>query len=135
MIPAVRDGAALRARRPRRRRRRAARRPAACGRVRDRAYPTATWSGQRRTRDLSLAVHLRDAHGLLVHEAPGPVLARLERPHDRVPLRPGVLGGVPLGRAVAAAHAAALEADAQMEPLRALRKAVLAAVDRLRQLG
>src|SRR4051794_15538005 len=46
-----------------------------------------------------------------------------------------VRGRVLVRRAVAAAHVAALEADAQVQPLAALAQAVLAAVGRLRQLG
>jgi hypothetical protein len=52
----------------------------------------------------------------LVYIAPGPILARLNRPHE------GVLGGVKmLGRVfvfgrIAAAHVAAAQAQAQMNP-------------------
>ena len=46
-----------------------------------------------------------------------------------------VCGGVAIGRVIAAADMAALETDPQMEPFGARRQAVLAAVNRLRQLG
>src|SRR3954468_8536248 len=41
-------------------------------------------SGPRRGRDPRLAADLGDAHRDLVDEAPRPVLARLDRAHDRV---------------------------------------------------
>src|SRR3954462_10007992 len=88
-------------------------------------------SGERRRRDPRLAPDLRDAHRDLVDEAPRPVLARLERAHDRVLVGGGVRAGVAAGRAVAAADVAALEADPQVDPLAAGREAVLAALDGL----
>src|SRR3954449_9494066 len=92
-------------------------------------------SGERRRRDPRLAADLGDAHRDLVDEAPRPVLARLDRAHDRVTIAPGVGAGVAVGGAVAAADVAALEADAQMDPPRAHAQAVLAAVDGLGQFG
>src|SRR4051794_14513348 len=92
-------------------------------------------SGQRRGRDPWRAADLRDPHRDLVEIAPRPVLARLDRAHDRVVLAARVRGRVAVGRAVAAADVAALEADAQVDPPRAHLQAVLAAVDGLRQLG
>src|SRR4051794_2852478 len=92
-------------------------------------------SGERRRRDPRRAVDLRDAHRDLVDEAPRPVLARLDRAHDRVIVAPGVRARVAVGRAVAAADVAALEADAQMGPSRAHAQAGPAAVDGPRQFG
>ena len=47
----------------------------------------------------------------------------------------GVAAGVAVGRVVAAADVAALQADAQVQPHAALAQAVLAAVDGLGELG
>src|SRR3954470_13363865 len=91
-------------------------------------------SGEWRRRDPGLAADLRDAHRDLVDEAPRPVLARLERAHDRMAVGARVLAGVATRRAVAAADAAALQADPQVDPLAAARQAVLAAVDGVGQL-
>src|SRR5205807_657239 len=55
--------------------------------------------------------------GGLVDVAPVPVLARLERPDDRVARCQEVAGGVPAGRVVAAADVAALLADAEVDPV------------------
>src|SRR3954470_23196072 len=91
-------------------------------------------SAQRRGRDPRLAADLGDAHRDLVDEAPRPVLARLERAHDRMAVGARVLAGMAARRAVAAADVAALQADPQVDPLAAARQAVLAAVDGLGQL-
>src|SRR3954451_11108553 len=91
-------------------------------------------SGERRRRDPRLAADIRDAHRHLVDVAPRPVLARLERADDRVLLGARVRGRVTVGRAVAAADVAALEADPQVDPLAAAGEAVLASVDGLGQL-
>ena len=63
----------------------------------------------------------------LVDEAPRPVLAGLERADDRVLGRARVRRGVAVGRVVAAADVAALEADAQVQPEAADGEAVHAA--------
>ena len=81
------------------------------------------------------AMNLGDAHPDLVDEAPRPVLARLERADDRVTGRAGVRARVAVGRVVAAADVAALQADAQVQPEAAGREAVLAAGDGLRAAG
>src|SRR4051812_46062505 len=57
-------------------------------------------SGERRRRDPRRAVDLRDAHRDLVDEAPRPVLARLDRAHDRVIVAAGVRAGVAGGGGV-----------------------------------
>ena len=64
----------------------------------------------------------------LVDEAPAPVLAGLERLHDRVPDLAEMLGGVPVRRVVAAPDVPAGHAQAEVDPLRADAQAVLAAV-------
>src|SRR3954466_13824513 len=99
-----------------------------------RAGLSSSAAGEWRRRDPGLAADLRDAHRDLVDEAPRPVLARLERAHDRMAVGARVLAGVAAGRAVAAADVAALEADAQVDPLPAGREAVLAAVHGLGEL-
>src|SRR5690348_2731128 len=70
---------------------------------------------------LSLEVHL-------VHVAPAPVLARLERLDDRVTGRVEVFGGMPVLRVIAAADVAADQTFAQMDPAVAHLQALLAAV-------
>src|SRR4051794_2226843 len=84
-------------------------------------------SGERRGRDPRRAADLGDAHRDLVDEAPRPVLARLDRAHDRVTVALRVGAGVAVGGAVAAAGAGAPAADAPMEPSRAHCQAVLPA--------
>src|SRR5712692_7220576 len=64
---------------------------------------------------------------LLVFATPAPFLFRLERAHDRMARGMEVLGGVLVGRLVAAAHVTTLQADAQVHPARASPQAVLAA--------
>src|SRR6185295_3351160 len=61
--------------------------------------------------------------------APAPVLARLGRADDRMAGRGMVGGRVPAGRVVAAADVPALLAHAQVDPLHALREALLATGD------
>jgi RNA polymerase sigma factor (sigma-70 family) len=92
-------------------------------------------AAERRRRDARVPVHRRDPHRQLVREAPRPVLARLDRADDRVAAGAGVGGRVAHGRVVAAPDVAALEADPQVQPLRAGGQALGAAVHRLRQLG
>jgi hypothetical protein len=58
----------------------------------------------------------------------------LERPDDRVAGGVRVGSGVTVRRLVAAANVTAFEADPQMEPLLASGEALLAAIDRFRQL-
>src|SRR5918993_1777246 len=93
--------------------------------------PASMAAGQRRGRDAGLTAHLGDAHEHLLLVAPRPDLVRLERADDRM-AGCGVVGRrVPVGRVVAAADVAALQADAQVEPAVAAAQAVLAAVDGL----
>src|SRR4051794_4056023 len=68
-----------------------------------------------------------DPEGDLVDVAPVPVLARLERPDDRVTGVTVVAGGVPVGRVVAAADDAALCAASEVHPAVAGLQALLAA--------
>ena len=58
-----------------------------------------------------------ELEGELVHVAPVPALARLVGADDRVADRMEVAGGVPCRRVVAAAHVAALLADAEVDPV------------------
>lgn len=67
--------------------------------------------GERRRMDR----RLRDEEDL-VHVAIGPLVAGLVRLHQRMPGLEEVAGGVAAGRAVAAPHVAAAEADAQVVP-------------------
>jgi len=71
----------------------------------------------------------------LVHVAPAPVFAWLERADQRVAARVMMGGRVAVGRVVAAADMAALQADAQVQPHASRAQAVLAAGGGLRQLG
>ena len=82
--------------------------------------------------DLRGALHRGNHHRDLVGEAPGPVLARLERANQRVLDALGVCRGVAVRRVVATADMAALEADAEVKPLAANGQAVLAALDGFR---
>src|SRR3954454_18090163 len=101
---------------------------------RARRGPSRGAAAQRRGRDPRLPADLGDAHRDLVDVAPRPVLARLERAEDRVPAALRVRGRMAVRRAGAAADVAALEADAQVDPLATAREAVLAAVDGVGQL-
>src|SRR5215208_927567 len=67
----------------------------------------------------------------LVDVAPDPVLARLRRPRDRVPVVARVPARVPVRRGVAAPDLPAARAHPQVHPAAADREALLAAVDRL----
>src|SRR5690242_4218116 len=58
--------------------------------------------------------------------APAPVLARLERLDDRMPVREGVGPGVPERRRVTAAHVPAGQAQAQVHPRGPQSQALLA---------
>src|SRR5487761_455811 len=60
----------------------------------------------------------------LVLVAPAPVLARFERPDDRMPGAPEMLGRVLVRRAVAATHGTARHAVAQVHPRVPCREAV-----------
>jgi len=64
----------------------------------------------------------------LVHVAPTPILARLERPDDRVSGLTKMCGRVLVLGAVAAAHMPAGHAEAQVHPLVADLKAILTTV-------
>jgi len=79
-------------------------------------------------------MHLGNRHRELVDEAPGPGFAGLDRADDRVTAGPAVRRGVAIGRVVAAADVAALQADAQVQPGVTRQQAVLAAIDGLGQL-
>src|SRR5206468_1580323 len=70
----------------------------------------------------------------VVDVAPAPLLARLERADDRMRRRLTMRGRVAAGRAVAATNVPARETDPQVQPLPAVAQAVLAAVDRRREL-
>src|SRR5262249_32661294 len=89
---------------------------------------------ERRRRDPGLAADPVDEECHVVDVAPVPVLARLERADERVRAHARVRRRMPVGRRVAAANVTAREADAEVQPLVACPKAVLAAVDRGRQL-
>ena len=71
----------------------------------------------------------------LVDVAPAPVLAGLERTNDRVRRGVVVRGRVPVGGVVAAADMPAGQADPEMQPFAARAQAILAAVNRRRQLA
>src|ERR1700755_1860708 len=75
---------------------------------------------------------LLDDERLVVDEAVRPVLSALHRRDDRVSALARVLGGVAVGRRVAAADLAAAATHAQVHPLGAYRQAVLTAVGVLR---
>jgi hypothetical protein len=81
-----------------------------------------------------LAVYVVNDHRELVEEAPRPRFARLERADDWMAARLGVSAGVTTGRAIAAGHLAALQADAKMQPSASCGQALLAALDRLGEL-
>src|SRR3989449_11582074 len=66
------------------------------------------------------------SHRDLVHVAPAPVLARLERAHDRMLHRPEVLRRVLVLRRVAAPDVPAREAEPQVHPRVADAQALLA---------
>ena len=80
-------------------------------------------------------MHLGDQQRHVVHEAPGPGLAGLERADDRVAAALSVGAGVTVGRVVTTSDLAALQADAQMQPGVARGQAVLAALNGLGELG
>src|SRR3954452_5770658 len=75
---------------------------------------------------------LRRLHRDLGNVAPDPVLALLEGLDERVLLRGRVLGGVLVGRRVAAADAAAGQAQPQMDPATARLQTLLAPLRRVR---
>src|SRR5690606_7689516 len=70
--------------------------------------------------------------GDLVHEAPGPFLARLEGADDGVCRRLEVLRRVSVRRGVTAADVAAGAAEPQVDPAVAAREALLASLRRAR---
>src|SRR4051812_36112007 len=78
---------------------------------------------------------LRDPERDLVLVAPEPLLARLERAHDRVAGRVVVRGHVLVGRGVAAPDGPALRAAPQVHPGGADRHALRAAVHPLAAFG
>ena len=79
--------------------------------------------------------HVGNHEPELVHEAPRPRLAGLERADQRVAAAACVCAGMAVGRVVAAADLAALQADAQMQPRFPRGQAFLTAIHRLGQLG
>src|SRR6185295_17974645 len=70
----------------------------------------------------------RELHADLVHIAPAPALARLERGDDRMLRRVEMLRGVLVLRVVAAADVAAGAAKAQVQPAIAGPETLLAAL-------
>ena len=80
-------------------------------------------------------MHFGNQQREVVQEAPGPLLARLERADERVAAASTVCARVSVGRVVTTADLAALEADPQMNPSAARCEAVDASVDGLRQVG
>src|SRR6185437_3238446 len=68
----------------------------------------------------------------LVDIAPSPFLTRLEAPHDRMVRLMEVFRGVLVGRLVAAAHVAAFETQAKVDPPSVGRETFLTALRRLR---
>jgi hypothetical protein len=79
-------------------------------------------------------LYLGDQHRDLVDVAPGPVLAALERPDDRMAGSVSVGGRVPAGRVVATADVAAFQTDAHVQPRRAHGETLRAPVHLLGQL-
>src|SRR5439155_9002965 len=71
----------------------------------------------------------------VVHVAPRPLLARLERADQRMAAASSVGARVAVGRVVATADLAALETDSQMQPRVSRGQAILAARDGFRELG
>ena len=80
-------------------------------------------------------MHLRNQQRDVVHEAKGPLLARLERSDERVAAASSVGARVAVGRVVTTADLAALEADSQVQPRVSRGQAILAARDGLGELG
>src|SRR6266705_6902446 len=70
----------------------------------------------------------RRLHDDLIDEAPAPVLARLEAADDRMMDLPEVLGGVLVGRVVAATHMTARQAQTEVNPFTSHRQTLFAAV-------
>src|SRR3954464_15741401 len=70
----------------------------------------------------------------LVHVAPAPVFAGVERLNDGVLGGVEMFGGVAVGRAVAASHVTADKTQAKVDPLSADLQAVFAALGRGRYL-
>jgi hypothetical protein len=66
----------------------------------------------------------------LIHIAPTPVFARLERFDDGVLGRVEMFGGVTVGRAIAASDVAAHETEAKVDPLSADLQAIFATLRR-----
>jgi hypothetical protein len=69
----------------------------------------------------------------LIQVAPAPLLARFERSDQWISAFSCVLGGVTIGRIVAATDVTAAQADPEVQPLAAGAKAILATVDRRRE--
>jgi len=71
----------------------------------------------------------------LIDVAPAPILARLERLDDRMAAGVEVFSGVPVFGLIAAAHMAALQAEAQMHPRITCLQAIFAALRAGRDLA
>ena len=84
-----------------------------------RSLPTSSGCGSRRGLDHDI-----------IDVAPGPILARLEGPHQRVTDEARVRRGVPIRGRIAATDVAAREAEAQVHPRGADAEAVLATLRR-----
>lgn len=88
---------------------------------------------ERRRRNARRARHLRGEHSDPIDVAPGPLLAGLERPDDRVTRGVRMRGRMPVRRLVAAADVPAIQANPQVEPLLSRCEALLAPVDGVRK--
>ena len=80
-------------------------------------------------------MHFGNQERDVIHVAPAPLLARLERADERVATASAVSARVAVGRVVATADLAALEADSEMQPRVSRGQAILAARDGLGELG
>src|SRR5258708_21960484 len=83
---------------------------------------TLKWS-----RTACVGAALRELQFHLVHEAPAPIFARFQGPHDGMLRRMEVLCRVLVFRRVATTHVPALQAQAQMHPTITHLQALLAA--------
>ena len=104
-----------------------------CASVGDGTLPAAHRSVQEQRRDPRGSLDLRHEHRGPVDIAPRPLLARLERPDERVSFRVCVSRCVTVRRVVAATDVTALEADPQMEPRVPRDETLRASVDAFRQ--
>src|SRR5690349_9117753 len=93
--------------------------------------PRPGWAAPRLPSRAAPSWRLLEHEGHVVGVAVRPVLAGLDRRHDRMTTRTDVLGGVAIGRGVAAADVAAGAAHPKVDPRGADRQAILAAGDAL----